>query len=49
MTALLNVPSQAVMRRLGLAELTRFDHPKIPAGHPLRPYVTYRLVRPQAP
>lgn len=29
MTAVLNEPSQAVMRRLGLTETTRFDHPRI--------------------
>ena len=35
MTAVLNEPSQAVMRRLGLTETTRFDHPRIPPGDPL--------------
>ena len=29
MTAVLNEPSQAVMRRLGLTKTTRFDHPRI--------------------
>ncbi|HTU74474.1 MAG TPA: GNAT family N-acetyltransferase [Trebonia sp.] len=43
MTAVLNEPSQAVMRRLGLTELTRWDHPRIPEDSPLRPHVTYRL------
>jgi hypothetical protein len=37
MTAVLNVPSQAVMRRLGLTEVARFDHPNVPAGHPSSP------------
>jgi RimJ/RimL family protein N-acetyltransferase len=46
MTAVLNEPSQAVMRRLGLTEVARFDHPRIPAGHPLRPHVTYHLASP---
>ena len=41
MTAVLNEPSQAVMRRLGLTETTRFDHPRIPPGDPLRPQVAY--------
>jgi RimJ/RimL family protein N-acetyltransferase len=45
MTAVLNEPSQAVMRRLGLSEIARFDHPRIPVGHPLRPHVTYHLER----
>jgi RimJ/RimL family protein N-acetyltransferase len=44
MTAVLNEPSQAVMRRLGLTEWTRWDHPRIPEGNPLRPSVTYRIV-----
>ena len=43
MTAVLNEPSQAVMRRLGLTEFARWDHPRIPEGSPLRPSVTYRL------
>jgi RimJ/RimL family protein N-acetyltransferase len=45
MTAVLNEPSLAVMRRLGLTELARWDHPRIPAGSPLRPHVTCRLGR----
>ena len=46
LTAVLNEPSQAVMRRLGLTETTRFDHPRIPPGDPLRPQVAYRGTRP---
>lgn len=45
MTAEVNEPSQAVMRRLGLGEFARRDHPRIPEGSPLRPHVTYRLIR----
>ena len=45
MTAAGNAPSQAVMRRLGMTLHTRFDHPAIEAGHPLRPHVAYRLAR----
>jgi RimJ/RimL family protein N-acetyltransferase len=45
MTAVLNEPSQAVMRRLGLTEVARFDHPRVPDGHPLEPHVTYHLAR----
>jgi RimJ/RimL family protein N-acetyltransferase len=47
MTAVLNEPSQAVMRRLGLTEIARWDHPRVPAGNPLRPHVTYHLARPE--
>ena len=46
MTAVLNEPSQAVMRRLGLTEVGRFNHPRIPDGHPLKPHVTYHLAAP---
>ena len=42
MTAVLNLPSQAVMQRLGMALHQHFDHPRIAAGHPLRPHVVYR-------
>ncbi len=41
LTAVLNTPSQAVMRRLGLTEAARFDHPRIAQGDPLRPQVAY--------
>jgi RimJ/RimL family protein N-acetyltransferase len=46
MTAVLNEPSQAVMRRLGMIEVARFEHPRVPAGHRVRPHVTYHLDRP---
>lgn len=49
LTAVRNEPSLAVMRRLGLTEATRFDHPRIPPGDPLRPQVAYRGSRPAAP
>jgi len=45
MTAVLNEPSQAVMRRIGLTEVARFDHPRIPAESPLRPHVMYHCAR----
>jgi RimJ/RimL family protein N-acetyltransferase len=45
MTAVLNEASQAVMRRLGMTPYRRFDHPRITAGHPLRPHIVYRLQR----
>ena len=46
-TAVLNEPSQAVMRRLGMRHDPRedFEHPMIPPGHPIRPHVLYRLTR----
>lgn len=42
LTAVLNEPSQAVMRRIGLIEHSRFDHPRVPDGHPLQPHVAFR-------
>ncbi len=49
MTAVLNEPSQAVMRRIGLTEFARFQHPRIEADSVLRPHVTYRGERPVSP
>jgi RimJ/RimL family protein N-acetyltransferase len=46
MTAVLNEPSQAVMRRIGMVEVGRFDHPRVPVGHPVQPHVMYHLTRP---
>lgn len=43
MTALLNEPSIAVMRRIGLREHARADHPRLPPGDPLRPHAFYRI------
>ena len=40
-TAVLNRPSQAVMRRIGLRQHSQFEHPVVPVGHPLRPHVAY--------
>ncbi|MGA3151828.1 MAG: GNAT family N-acetyltransferase [Streptosporangiaceae bacterium] len=44
-TAVLNEPSQAVMRRLGMTVHARFEHPVLPVGHPIRAHVAYRLPR----
>jgi RimJ/RimL family protein N-acetyltransferase len=46
MTAVLNEPSIAVMRRIGLTEYARFEHPRVPEGRPLRPHVAYHRLRP---
>lgn len=43
MTSVLNEPSIAVMRRLGMSEAARFEHPRVPARHVLRPHVAYHL------
>jgi RimJ/RimL family protein N-acetyltransferase len=46
MTAVLNEPSQAVMRRIGMTEVATFDHPRVPEGSDLRSHVLYHLARP---
>jgi len=46
MTAVLNEPSQAVMRRLGMTRYGFFEHPRIDPGHPLRQQVVYRMPSP---
>ena len=46
MTAIRNEPSQAVMRRIGMTEYTRFEHPAVPAGSDLRPHVLFHRARP---
>jgi len=40
-----NQPSRRMMERLAMrhAPSEDFDHPALPAGHPLRPHVLYRL------
>ncbi len=40
-----NLRSQAVMQRLGMVRdsTADFDHPALPATHPLRPHVLYRI------
>lgn len=42
-----NTRSRAVMERLGMRHEAAddFEHPRLPAGHPLRPHVLYRARR----
>jgi RimJ/RimL family protein N-acetyltransferase len=48
-TAVLNEPSQAVMRRIGMTQYAYFEHPAVPEGHVIRPHVAYRLARSDYP
>jgi RimJ/RimL family protein N-acetyltransferase len=43
-----NLPSQRVMQKIGMTRdpAGDFDHPRIPEGHPLRPHVLYRKIKP---
>lgn len=47
-TTVANHRSRAVMERLGMGRdpAGDFDHPSLPAGHPQRPHVLYRLRSP---
>jgi RimJ/RimL family protein N-acetyltransferase len=40
-TTLGNLRSMAVMQRLGMVEIDRFEHPRVTPGHPVRPHVLY--------
>ncbi len=46
-TAVINIPSRAVMQGLGMRHdpAADFDHPRVPAGSELRPHVLYRKRR----
>jgi RimJ/RimL family protein N-acetyltransferase len=47
-TAAINAPSQRVMEKIGMvhSKADDFMHPRLEAGHPLRPHVLYRIVSP---
>lgn len=45
LTAALNTPSEAVMRRLGMRRYATCAHPRVEEGHVLRPHVVYRIGR----
>lgn len=44
-TSLLNTPSEAVMKRIGMERMGEFGHPSIEAGHPLKRHVLYRTMK----
>jgi RimJ/RimL family protein N-acetyltransferase len=44
-TVAANSPSWGLMRRLGMQQTGAFEHPRLPAGHSLRPHLLYRLRR----
>lgn len=44
-TAARNLPSEAVMKRLGMVSDGTFEHPAMAVGHPLRLHKLYRLGR----
>ena len=45
-TTMTNLPSVAVMKRIGMRNANAdFEHPAVPAGHPLRPHCLYKMTR----
>ena len=42
-----NEPSWRLMERLGMTADGRFDHPRLPEGHPMRQHLLYRLAAPE--
>lgn len=42
-TAISNIPSQGVMKKLGMTETECFLHPALDKGHPLAEHVLYKL------
>ncbi|WP_238323716.1 GNAT family N-acetyltransferase [Planococcus donghaensis] len=44
-TALINQPSETVMKRIGMTKVGEFDHPKLEKNSPLERHVLYRIKR----
>lgn len=44
-TASLNTPSERVMQRIGMEKVREFNHPLVPADHPLNRHVLYEIQR----
>jgi len=45
-TSIHNIPSEAVMKRIGMEKIGTFDHPKLEPGHWLQRHVLYRVDNP---
>ncbi|MGB6779875.1 MAG: GNAT family N-acetyltransferase [Planococcus citreus] len=41
-TSTVNIPSEAVMKRIGMKKAGEFEHPRVPEGSPLRKHVLYK-------
>lgn len=46
-TSVPNKRSERVMQKIGLQKVDEFDHPMVPAGHPLLRHLLYRGVAPK--
>ena len=42
-TSLPNLRSERVMQKIGMTRIREFDHPLVPADHPLRKHVLYHI------
>lgn len=42
-TAKINVPSENVMKKIGMKCIEEFNHPKLESGHPLEEHILYYL------
>lgn len=42
-TAKINIPSENLMKSIGMKKLKEFNHPKVEKGHPLESHVLYRI------
>lgn len=43
-TAVVNLPSERVMQKIGMHFERYFEHPGLPKGHSLRPHVLYKVM-----
>lgn len=42
-TSKINLPSEHVMKKIGMQKVMEFEHPNIAEGNPLRPHVLYSI------
>ena len=45
-TADSNIPSESVMKKLGMTKVGEFNHPKLTSGHHLEKHVLYEILNP---
>lgn len=45
LTAVLNKPSETVMKRIGMVKASEFENPKIEDGNPLKKHVLYKITK----
>lgn len=47
-TSVINQPSEAVMKRIGMTKIGEFEHPKLDRDSPLKTHVLYKIKRQEA-